>query len=140
MLLTKAFHIIAMVAWFAGLFYLPRLFVYHSDATDKISLERFKIMEKRLYYGIIWPSGLITTLLGLFLITANTDYYLRAGWMHAKLVLVLFLWIYHLTCGFYLKKFNRDLNSKSTRFYRIFNEVPTLFLIGIVVLVVVKPF
>lgn len=140
MLFIKAFHIIALVAWFAGLFYLPRLFVYHAEAKDKISLHRFKIMERRLYYGITWPAALITTLLGLWLIAFNAGYYLRAGWMHAKLTFVLFLWVYHLACGHYLKLFAQDLNSKKAYFYRFFNEVPTLLLIGIVLLVVVKPF
>ncbi|KTD50934.1 protoporphyrinogen oxidase HemJ [Legionella quateirensis] len=140
MLLIKAFHIIALVAWFAGLFYLPRLFVYHSVTEDSISLDRFKIMERRLYYGITWPAAILTTVFGLWLIYFNMDYYLKAGWMHAKLSLVLLLWIYHLTCGFYLKTFAQDKNIKSSRFYRIFNELPTLLLISIVILVVVKPF
>lgn len=140
MLYVKAFHIIALVAWFAGLFYLPRLFVYHTDAVDKISIERFKVMERRLYYGITWPSAIATTLLGLWLITYNTDYFLKAGWMHAKLSLVVLLWIYHLICGRYLHAFANENNNKNSRFYRIFNEIPTLFLVGIVLLVVVKPF
>ena len=140
MLLIKAFHIIALVAWFAGLFYLPRLFVYHSTAEDCISLNRFKIMERRLYYGITWPAAILTTVFGLWLIYFNMDYYLKAGWMHAKLSLVLLLWIFHLTCGYYLKVFARDKNKKSSRFYRMFNEFPTILLISIVILVVVKPF
>lgn len=139
MLYIKAFHIISMVAWFAGLFYLPRLFVYHADTQDAISLSRFKIMEKRLYYGITWPAALITTLLGLWLISYNLGYYLRAGWMHEKLSLVALLWAYHLLCGHYLKAFAQDNNQKSVRFFRIYNEIPTLLLISIVILVVVKP-
>jgi len=83
MLLIKAFHIIALVAWFAGLFYLPRLFVYHADTQDAISIERFKIMEKRLYYAITWPAALITSTLGFWLVSYNLSYYLHAGWMHA---------------------------------------------------------
>lgn len=140
MLLFKAFHIIALVAWFAGLFYLPRLFVYHADSTDFISCERFKIMERRLYYDITWPAAVITTLLGLWLLTYNPHYYLKAAWMHAKLVMVLCLWGYHLSCGHYLKSFALNKNVKTSGFYRFFNEVPSLLLIGIVVLVVVKPF
>lgn len=140
MLYIKACHIIALVAWFAGLFYLPRLFVYHSETEDLISLERFKIMERRLYYGITWPAALLTTLLGLWLIYFNLGYYLKAGWMHAKITLVLLLWIYHLTCGHFLKLFAQNNNSRTSRFYRFFNELPTLLLIGIVILVVVKPF
>lgn len=140
MLYVKAFHIIAIVAWFAGLFYLPRLFVYHAEATDQTSLERFKVMEYRLYYGITWPSALLSTILGLWLMSYNFSYYLHAGWMHAKLALVIVLWIYHGSCGHYLKRFARDKNKKSALFFRIFNEIPVLFLVGIVLLVVVKPF
>lgn len=138
MLYVKAFHIIAMVAWFAGLFYLPRLFVYHADAPDHVGIERFKIMERRLYYGITWPAALLTTLLGLWLINYNPGYYLKAGWMHAKLSLVIVLWGYHLLCGHYLKVFAHNRNSKSSRFFRIYNEMPTLLLVGIVLLVVLK--
>ncbi|HAZ7574527.1 protoporphyrinogen oxidase HemJ [Legionella sp. PATHC032] len=140
MLFIKAFHIIALVAWFAGLFYLPRLYVYHAESQDKISVDRFKIMERRLYYGITWPAALATSLLGLWLLTYNLSYYLKAGWMHMKLALVLLLWIYHLICGHYLKAFALGNNTKSSRFYRFFNEMPTLLLVGIVLLVVVKPF
>ncbi|AUH73102.1 protoporphyrinogen oxidase HemJ [Legionella sainthelensi] len=139
MLYVKAFHIIAMVAWFAGLFYLPRLFVYHADTHDAISLNRFKTMERRLYYGITWPAALLTTILGLWLLSYNPGYYLKAAWMHAKLGLVVVLWTYHLLCGHYYKAFTEDKNKKSTRFFRIYNELPTLLLIGIVILVVVKP-
>ncbi|KTD61790.1 protoporphyrinogen oxidase HemJ [Legionella spiritensis] len=140
MLVIKAFHIIAMVAWFAGLFYLPRLFVYHSGARDKISLDRFKVMERRLYYGIMWPSALITILLGILLLHYNWHYYLHAGWMHVKITLVILLAGYHLTCGHFVKTFSCDGNTRSDTFYRVFNEIPTLFLIAIVLLVVIKPF
>lgn len=140
MLVIKAFHIIALVAWFAGLFYLPRLFVYHADTVDKLSLDRFKIMERRLYYGISWPAALATTFLGLMLISYNSAYYLKAGWMHAKLGLVLLLWVYHLYCGHFLRCFARDANIKNALFFRVFNEIPTVFLIAIVLLVVLKPF
>jgi putative membrane protein len=134
----KAFHVIAMVAWFAGLFYLPRLFVYHADAHDTLSLERFKVMEWRLYYAIMWPAACATTLLGLGLIALNPAYYLHAPWMHAKLSLVVLLWIYHLRTGFYLHQFCRGSQRASSKFYRYWNEVPTLLLILIVLLVVVK--
>ncbi|KTD28785.1 protoporphyrinogen oxidase HemJ [Legionella maceachernii] len=139
MLVIKAFHIIAMVAWFAGLFYLPRLFVYHADAMDQLSIGRFKIMERRLYYGITWPAALITTFLGVWLTSYNWQYYLKAPWFHAKLSLVILVWVYHLTCGHFLKQFAQDKNRKRARFYRIFNELPTVLLMGIVLLVVVKP-
>ena len=139
MLYVKAFHIIAMVAWFSGLFYLPRLFVYHADTEDEVSIARFKVMERRLYYGITWPAALLTTLLGIWLLKYNLSYYLKAGWMHAKLSLVVLLWLYHLLCGHYLKAFAHDTNQKKSRFFRVFNEIPTLLLIGIVLFVVVKP-
>lgn len=139
MLYVKAFHVIAMVAWFAGLFYLPRLFVYHAEASDAVSISRFKVMERRLYYGITWPAALFTTLLGITLILYAPSYYLNAGWMHAKLLFVLLLWIYHLLCGHYLRLFKRDECRKSTYFFRMLNEIPTVLLIVIIVLVIVKP-
>lgn len=139
MLLIKCFHIIAMVAWFSGLFYLPRLFVYHADTKDTLSNERFILMERRLYYGITWPAAIVTTCLGFWLISYNPSYYLNAGWMHAKLGMVLLLWVYHLGCGHYLKKFARNANSKSAFFFRLYNEIPLVFLVSIVVLVIVKP-
>lgn len=139
MLWFKAFHIIAVICWFAGLFYLPRLMVYHASAHDKISNERFKIMERRLYYGIMWPAAILTTLFGIGLICFNINYYLQVGWMHSKLALVFILWIYHFYLGHCRKAFQKDKNQKSEKFYRILNEIPTILLIGIVILVVVKP-
>ncbi len=139
MLWVKAFHVIAMVAWFAGLFYLPRLFVYHADTTDKISIERFKIMERRLYYAITWPAALITTVLGLWLLSVMLPYYQKAVWMHLKLGLVVLLWGYHLLCGHCVRQFKQDNNTRTSVFYRLLNELPTVFLIFIVILVIVKP-
>lgn len=139
MLWFKAFHIIAVICWFAGLFYLPRLMVYHVTAKDKISNDRFKIMERRLYYGIMWPSAILTTLLGIGLINLNFSYYMHMGWMHSKLTLVFILWVYHFYLGHCRKKFQIDQNAKSEKFYRILNEIPTFLLVGIVILVVVKP-
>lgn len=136
----KAFHLMVVVAWFAGLFYLPRLFVYHASSHDVISLERFKIMERRLYYGITWPAALLATVLGIWLLADNPGYYLHAAWMHAKLSLIVLLWGYHLACGHYLRNFAVDSNKHTSRFFRFFNEVPTFLLAGIVILVVVKPF
>lgn len=138
MLWVKAFHIIFVICWFAGLFYLPRLMVYHTQATDLISQERFKVMERRLYYGIMWPAGILTTVFGLWLLSFNILGYLTLGWMHAKLGLVLLLWIYHLSCGFCVKQFKRNHNTRTEKFYRIFNEIPTVLLIAIVILAVVK--
>lgn len=140
MLWVKAFHIIAVVCWFAALFYLPRLFVYHSQSSDLLSLERFKIMERKLYRGIATPSMIATILLGLWLITYNPHGYLQSAWLHAKLALVGVLVIYHLYCGKLLKRFAMNANTRSHVFYRWFNEFPVLLLIAIIILVVVKPF
>lgn len=140
MSLIKAFHIIAMVAWFAGLFYLPRLFVYHADAKDKISIERFKIMEHRLYYYIMLPSALLTLLFGFILLSFLPHYYVQATWMHLKLGLVMLLILFHLYCGKCLRDFKRDHNQHSSLFYRWLNELPTLLLIAIVIVAEVHPF
>lgn len=140
MLWIKALHLISIVCWFAALFYLPRLFVYHSEASDTLSLERFKVMERKLYYGIMIPSMLLTIFFGLGLIGSNWAIYKTAGWMHAKLFLVVLLIGYHHMCGYYLKQFAKNQNRHSSRFYRIFNEIPVLFLIAIIVLAVVRPF
>lgn len=140
MLWIKSFHIISMVAWFAALFYLPRLFVYHADTKDTISHDRFIIMERRLYLGIMWPAALLTSFFGLILLKELWPAYKKAGWLHAKLGLVVLLWGYHLACGHYKKAFALDKNVKTSRFFRFFNEVPTLFLVGIICLVVIKPF
>lgn len=140
MLWIKSLHIISMTCWFAGIFYLPRLFVYHATTTDNISIERFKTMERRLYFGIMVPSMVATLVFGAWLTLLNWSYYQSAGWFHAKLALVFLLIGYHHVCGAYMKKFIRGDNTKSDRYYRIFNEIPVLFLVGIVILVVVKPF
>jgi putative membrane protein len=140
MLWVKAFHLISMVTWFAALFYLPRLFVYHVDATDATSRDRFCIMERRLYRGIAIPSMIATIALGLWLFTFNPKYYESAGWMHAKLALVVLLVGYHHICGAYVRKFAAGTVTKSGRFFRVFNELPVLALVGIIVLAVVKPF
>lgn len=139
MLVIKALHIIAMVAWFAGLFYLPRLFVYHVNADDIVSDVRFQAMEGRLYYFIMWPAALLTTICGGMLLMYNPHYYLQATWMHAKLTLVILLWFYHFYCGYIVKRFTSNRVLHSERFYRIFNEIPTLLLLGIVFLVVFRP-
>ena len=135
----KAFHLISIITWFAGLFYLPRLFVYHSMAEDEISLDRFKVMERRLLLGIMTPSMLFVLFLGGWLIWLNPSY-LNQGWMHAKLLFVFLLIIYHHWCVILVKKFKMDANNKSHSWYRWFNEVPTVLLISIVILTVVKPF
>lgn len=140
MLWVKAFHIVFMVTWFAGLFYLPRLFVYHAMATDDTGIERFKVMERRLYYGITTPGAVVTIALGIWLLLAGWEGYREAGWMHAKLALVALLVAYHLYCGKLLADFHRGRNRRSHRWYRWFNELPLLLLVGIVVLVEVRPF
>ncbi len=136
----KAFHLIAVICWFAGIFYLPRLFVYHAMAEDQVSRERFKIMERKLYRGIMNPSMIVTVVLGLWMLISHWDLYKTQGWMHAKLALVVLLIGYHHMCLVHLKKFAVDANTKSHRFFRVFNEIPVLLLVGIVILVVVKPF
>ena len=138
MLWIKSFHIIFMVAWFAGLFYLPRLFVYHTLAEDRISLERFKIMERKLYLGIMMPCMILTIGLGMWL---WLGYGFRGGWMHAKLALVLVLIAHHFYLGKLVADFKHDRNKHGHVFYRWLNEIPALpVLIAITVLVVVKPF
>ena len=139
-LLVKAMHIAFMVTWFAGLFYLPRLFVYHAMAEDQPSRERFKIMERKLYRGIMNPSMIVTVVLGMWMFMANMEAYKGNGWMHAKLSLVVLLVIYHFMCGAQMKRFARGENQRTHVFYRWFNEAPVLVLLGVVILVVVKPF
>jgi putative membrane protein len=138
MLWIKSFHIIFMVAWFAGLFYLPRLFVYHTLAEDMVSQERFKIMERKLYAGIMTPCLILTIGLGTWL---WLGYGFRGAWLYAKLALVLVLIAHHFYLGKLIKDFKADRNTHGHVFYRWLNEIPTLpALIGIVILVVVKPF
>lgn len=136
MLWIKSFHIIFMVTWFAGLFYLPRLFVYHSMAEDEISIERFKVMERKLFFGIMTPGGVLTLIFGIWLLA----YGFSGAWLHAKIVLVMILIIYHIWCGKLLIDFKNDRNTKSHVWYRWFNEFPVVLLVAIVILVVAKPF
>lgn len=141
MLWVKAFHIIFMVTWFAGLFYLPRLFVYHSMTNDPTSIERFKIMERKLFYGIMTPGAIITTALGIWMLMDYAwDSYQGSGWLHAKLALVAIVIIYHLYCGKLLISFKNDQNRHGHVFYRWFNELPVLLLVIIIILITVKPF
>ena len=135
----KAFHLVAVVTWFAGIFYLPRLFVYHAMAEDEVSRERFKVMERKLYRGIMNPSAAVVVLLGLWLMYLAPGF-LSQGWLHAKLALVAGLLAYHVQCGRLMRAFAADRNTRSHVWYRWFNEVPVLILIGVMVLVEVKPF
>ena len=140
MLWVKALHLIAMVCWFAALFYLPRLFVYHVSTPDQAGIDRFKIMERKLYWGIATPAMVATLVFGFWLLSYNAAGYMAGGWMHAKLTLIALLVGYHHLCGRYLKAFAADNNKKSHTFFRCFNEIPVVFLIGIIILAVVKPF
>jgi len=141
MLWLKALHLIFMVTWFAGLFYLPRLFVYHAMSEDPISNQQFKIMERKLFFGIMTPGMVLTFVFGIWMLA---DYawamYSSSGWLHAKLTLVLLLLIYHIFCGKWLLDFKHDRNNKTHVYYRWVNEIPVLFLCAIVILAVIKPF
>ena len=139
MLWIKAFHIIFMVTWFAGLFYLPRLFVYHAMCEDEASNARFKIMERKLFFGIMTPGALLTIVFGTWMLLSAWDAYMVGYWMHIKLGLIWLLIFYHLWCGMIVKSFKHDRNTKSHVWFRWFNEAPVLALIAIVILVTVKP-
>ena len=138
MLWLKAFHIIFVVTWFAGLFYLPRLFVYHVSTTDTPSLERFVVMERRLY-GIMTIGAALAVLFGISMLVAAPSY-LQMGWLHVKLTLVALLIAYHVWCRHLMVALREGRNRRSERWFRLFNEAPGLLLIAIVILAVVKPF
>ena len=135
----RAMHIVFVATWFAGMFYLPRLFVYHAMCEDEISNERFKIMERKLFFGIMTPSAILTIAFGLWLLIPAWNAYMIGAWMHVKLGLVWLLVFYHIWCFFLLRSFKQDRNTKSHVWYRWFNEAPVLALIAIVILVTVKP-
>ena len=137
MLWVKAFHIIFVVTWFAGLFYLPRLFVYHAMSDDAVSIERFKTMERKLLVGIMTPSAVLAVATGLWL---WLGYGITGGWLHAKIVLVVVLLAYHVWCARLTADFKHDRNTRGHVWYRWFNEFPVLLLVAIVILVEVKPF
>jgi len=141
MLWLKALHLIFMVTWFAGLFYLPRLYVYHAMSADEISNSRFKIMERKLFFGIMTPGMIVTFVFGIWmLIDGGWAMYSGSGWLHAKLTLLALLLVYHYFCGKWLFDFRHDRNKHSHIYYRWANEIPVLFLVGIIILAVVKPF
>jgi protoporphyrinogen IX oxidase len=138
MLWVKALHIIFVVTWFAGLFYLPRLFVYHAMASDAPSLERFALMERKLFWGIMTPGGVLTVVFGVWL---WLGWFRGAtGWLHAKMALVALLIAYHAWCWRLMRAFAQGRNARGHAWYRWFNEVPTLILFAAVFLVVLKPF
>lgn len=136
----KAFHVIFMVAWFAGIFYLPRLFVYHAQSESETVHEQLKVMERRLLY-FITPFAILTLVFGLALMWVYGSAWLKAsGWLHVKLVLVTILYVYHGYCFKILADFKHNKNTRSHKFYRVFNELPVLALFAIIILAVVKPF
>ena len=136
----KAFHIIAVISWMAGLLYLPRLFVYHAESTKgSPQSETFKIMERRLLKYITTPAMVVSWALGLYLAFSVIDW-TADGWFYLKLVLVILLSVYHGALAKWTREFAEDRNTHSSRFYRVANEIPTLLMIGIVILAVVRPF
>ena len=138
MLWIKSFHIVFMVTWFAGLFYLPRLFVYHALSQDRASIDRFKVMERKLFWGIMTPGAALTITFGVWLWLG----WFRASsnWLYAKLVLVAILVAYHLWCWRLMRNFAEERNTRSHLWFRWFNEFPVLVLVATVLLVVFKPF
>jgi len=141
MLWIKALHVVFMVTWFAGLFYLPRLYVYHAMTTDQAGIDRFKVMERKLYFGIMTPGAVFTLIFGLWTLFINGwATYAGTLWLHIKLACILLLVIYHMYCGKLLFDFKHDRNTHSHIWYRWFNEIPVVFLLIIVILAVVRPF
>ncbi len=139
MLWLKAFHIIFVVCWFAGLFYLPRIFVYYAASEHGETRQQLAVMSRKLY-RFVTPLMVLAIVFGLAMIALQWQYYLQARWMWVKLLAVLFLFFYHLQCGRYVKRINEHTDDHGHVFYRFFNEVPVLFLFLIVILVVLKPF
>lgn len=140
MLWLKALHLIFMVTWFGGLFYLPRLFVYHAMTEDVAGKERFKIMERKLFYGIMTPGMVLTLVFGIWMLGDYAwDLYKASAWLHIKLTLIALLVVYHFLCMKWMLAFKRDENTHSHIFYRWINEIPVLFLIAIIILATVKP-
>jgi putative membrane protein len=137
MLWIKSFHIIFMVTWFAGLFYLPRLFVYHAMSDDAVSRERFKLMERKLFFGVMTPGAVLTIVFGLWL---WLGYGFSGGWLDTKLALVAVLVAYHVYCGKLMLDFKKDRNRHGHVFYRWLNELPVVVLIAIILLVELQPF
>jgi len=139
MLWIKAFHIVFVVCWFSGIFYLPRLFVYHAMSEDQISKDRFVIMERKLFWGITTPAAILAIALGSWLLYANSSYFLAWWWMQVKLFLVALTVIFHIYCWWHMKRLREDSSRRTHVFFRIFNELPVFMLVGIVILIVVKP-
>lgn len=140
MLWVKALHIISVISWMAALFYLPRLFVYHTMSEDETSRERFTIMERKLLRGIANPAMIATFIFGIWTSWFLWDYYSTQLWYWCKIALVALMAAYHHACSVYFKQLRDDRCTKSHKFFRVFNELPVFLLFGIVILVVVKPF
>ena len=138
-LLFKSLHLIAVISWMAGLLYLPRIFVYHSENNNEIIVMVFKTMERKLFYYIMTPAMILSWLFGLLLVSEIGFGELANLWLQLKLIFVIFLTVYHFYLGFLLNEFKLDQNKKSSKFYRYINEIPTLLLILIVFIVVFKP-
>ena len=139
-LLFKSLHLIAVISWMAGLLYLPRIFVYHvENINDQNSINIFKIMERKLYFFIMIPAMVLSWFFGLVLISILGFDILSMMWVQVKLIFVILLTLYHFYLGYFLSKFRSDQNTKSSRFFRIINEVPTILLILIVFIVIFKP-
>lgn len=142
MLWLKAFHIIFVICWFAGLFYLPRLYVYHAQTSldQTHTIEKFKIMEWKLFWYITTPAAILTGLFGWAVIFTNYHYYEQLNWLHVKLILVLVLYAFNIYLGKLLFDFKNNKNKYSHKFYRYLNEVPSVLLVIIIILAVVQPF
>ncbi|WOH35925.1 protoporphyrinogen oxidase HemJ [Thalassotalea fonticola] len=139
LLWIKALHVAFMVAWFAGIFYLPRLFVYHAESNNKDVHEQLKTMERRLLF-FVTPFAILTLIFGLILIyMLGVDWFIHSAWLHVKLVLVALLFVYHGYCFKLLNDFKTDKNTRSGKFYRIFNELPVFILFAVIILAIVKP-
>lgn len=139
MLWLKAFHIFFVVSWMAGLLYLPRLFVYHTEVKDEDAFERFLKMERRLYFGIMWPAMILSLASGLWMLVLGWEAFSRGQWIYFKLSLVGLLVVYHWVCGVWHREFRSRSCQRSERFFRYVNEIPAVALLVITILVVVKP-
>ena len=139
MLWIKAFHIIFVVCWFSGLFYLPRLFVYHAMSEDQVSKDRFVIMERKLFWCITTPAAILAIIFGTWILAANSSYFLAWWGMQVKLGLVALTVIYHFYCWYFMKALKHGNNLRTHIFFRVFNELPVFMLVSIVILIVVKP-
>ncbi|MCY3885007.1 MAG: CopD family protein [Gammaproteobacteria bacterium] len=140
MLYLKVLHLTFAFTWFAALFYLPRLFVYHSQSSDEFTVSKFKTMERKLYRGIMTPSALLTLVFGLWITSFSWVEYVSSTWFWCKVGCVFLLFGYHGMCGRMVRSFYNDRNTRTPTFYRIFNEVPLVFLLAILTLAIVKPF